>query len=222
MDPGAHAMTRDEGIALIKQKLGFRQGTGLDASIVANMVAVQADLEAGPVKPFFLISEDAYTTTTPNDERLFIPDDFLEEVEDAVFKYVPDGVTEASGEIDLYKDEYDTLRSNFKNVPKGPPQAYCLLGNYFRLFPTPDAIYTVHLIYYQRDAALTSNIENKWMKWNPKIIYGIAGKNIAESLRDFAAVNAMQQWEAEGRILLSRQSITREMANRNMQIGGPH
>src|SRR5262245_31199037 len=212
-------MTRDEGVALIKQVLGFR--TGLDTTIVTNMKFAQINLEAGPTRPFWLISEDSFTTTNLNDERIAVPVDVIEEVDQAVLKYVPDDPD--ADEVDLVKDDYDVLRKNFQGVADGPPQAYALLGGYFRLFPNPGAIvYTVWTIHSKKDTVLHSKIENGWLKWGPMALLGLAGGILAVSLRDTIAKMEFDRWASQGRVLLATQSNSREMQNWDMQVGGPH
>src|SRR5690349_7714799 len=153
-------MTRDEGVAMIKQVLGFR--TGLDSTIVSNMVYCQTRLEAGITRPQFLVSEDSFTTTTADEPRILLPTDFLAETEQAVLKYRPDTWPD-DPEVPLTKDLYDVLFNNYREAENGPPEAYSRLGNYFYIFPTPDDVYTIRMIYYKRDTVLTSNVENGWL-----------------------------------------------------------
>ena len=219
-------MTRDEAVAIIQQQLGFR--TTLSSEIVTNLKLAQTQLEAGPTKPWFLVSEDSYTDTEIGEQRIPFPTDFLEETDDAVFRYVPDEPSVSDPEVDLKKDIYDTLRRNYMDVTtgmieEGPPEAYAALGEYFRIFPIPDAAYRLRMIYYKQDTVLSSNVENGWLKWNPFILIGKAGNMIAGGpLRDATAMQIFSQWEAEGHITLQRQNVAREMANRDMQVGGPH
>lgn len=211
-------MTRDEVVALIKQVLGFR--TTLDATIVSNLKFAQTQLESEPTKPWFMISEDSFTTTTALEERILVPDDFLEEVEEAVLKYVPDDDDEE--EVDLVKEDYDTLRNNYRGSADGAPEAYALQGQYFRLFPRPDAIYTIRMIYYQKVDTLDSNIENGWTKYVPFLIAGEAGMIIAASIGNSMAFAVFKEWAAKGRITLATLDVSRDSANRNMQVGGSH
>src|SRR5689334_20945854 len=171
-------MTRDEVVALIQQVLGFR--TSLQSTIISNLQFVQIQLESEPEKPWFMISEDSFTSTSALEERIAVPDDFLQEVEETVLKYVPDDTT--AEEVDLVKEDYDTLRANYRGSVPGPPEAYALVGNYFRIFPTPDDTYTIRMIYYQKQAALVSNIENGWTKYVPYLIAGEAGAIVAASI----------------------------------------
>ncbi len=217
-------MTRDEGVAAIQLQMSFR--TTLDSEIVTAMQMAQTMLEAEPMKPWFLISEDAYIRTEADDDRIPIPDDFLEEVDEAVLRYVPDDTDD--DQVDLKKDDYDTLRKNYADpdtggILTGPPEAYALLGNYFRLFPTPDDDYLIRQIYYQQDDTLDTNIENEWLKHVPFLLLGRAGLIIALGpVRDMVAAQVFKEWIAEGRAILTAKNISRSMAGRELQVGGPH
>ncbi len=221
-------MTRDEAVAMIKLQLGFRSNQ--DANIVTCLKLAQTQLELQPVRPWFLISEDNYAVLTPDEQRLALPTDFLEEVEDAVLRYVPDDAESVADEIDLVKDDYDVLRKNYRNwvnpvngLATGAPEAYCLLDGYFRFFPTPDAAYTVHMIYYAGATVLDSNVENAWLKHAPLALMGKAGKMIAVGpLRDATAAQVFADWEAQGSLALHGRNISREQANHTRQIGGRH
>lgn len=220
-------MTRDEAVALIQEQLGFR--SDLSTNIITNLKFAQQTLEKGPTKPWFLISEDSFADLTSGEQRLALPTDFLQETDQAVLRYVPDDAETIADEIDLVKDDYDTLRKNYEvkassdaDSATGAPEAYALLGDYFRIFPTPDDDYRVRMIYYASDTVLSSNVENDWLKHVPLLLIGKAGKQIASALRDSVAASTFAQWENEGRLLLLSQTIEREFANRDMQIGGPH
>jgi len=218
-------MTRDEAVALIKQQMTFR--TTLDSEIVTNLKAAQVLVEQEPYKPWFLVAEDSYTTTEAEEQRIEIPEDFLEEVDEAVLRYVPFDPTTEDPERDLKKDQYDVLRKNYMDpdtgtIETGPPEAYCLMGNYFRLFPTPDDEYRIQMIYYQKDDELDTNIENQWLKYCPYLLMGIAGRMIANAVRDPTALAQFREWERDGRAVLMRNVHSREMTGMELQVGGPH
>jgi len=219
-------MTRAEAVTLIQRQLAFR--TNLEDEIIAELQAAQIQLEAEAIKPWFLVSEDSYIDTTSDEQRVAVPSDFIEEVDEAVLRYVPDDVSGDDPEIDLIKGDYDELRKTYSDedtgtVEAGAPEAYALLGNYFRIFPTPDDTYTLHMIYYKQDTTLSTNVENNWLKYVPYLLMGVAGQQIAGGpLRDKDAFAIFQSWEAKGRDALMRKNTSRDVANRNLQIGGPH
>lgn len=216
-------MTRDEGVQYIKDQMGFR--TTLDSTIVRNMQLAQITLEKD-YKPWFLVSEDSYVNTEASEQRVPVPDDFLAETEQAVLRYVP--ADEDEPEVELTKDDYDVLRSNFRDEDtglyvEGPPEAYALMGEYFRIFPTPDDSYALRMVYYKKDDTLDTNIENKWLKEVPLLLLGMAGMLTARGpVRDQVATGVFGDWIAQGRALLLRHSEEREHAQRTYQMGGPH
>lgn len=216
-------MTRDEAVSIIQQQLGFR--SDLSSEIVTNLKLAQTQLEAGPTKPWWLVAEDSYITTAISEQRLGVPSDFLQELDQAVLRYVPTTLTD--GEVILKKEDYDVLYKDYIDddtgtLETGEPEAYALLGEYFRLFPVPDAEYRIRMIYYKQDTVLSSNVENGWLKRIPFLLIGKAGGMLASALRDAGALGTFQRWENEGRLLLLSQSTDREFANRELQMGGPH
>jgi hypothetical protein len=218
-------MTRDEAVSLIQTQLGFRT-TGAD-QIITQLQLAQTILESGPTLPFFLVSEDAYAITTDAEQRLLVPSDFLRETDEAVLRYVPDTISSSNPEVDLDKGDYDDLRKLYQDTTTGTtkvghPEAYCILGNYFRIFPIPDDEYTLHMIYYQQDDLLTSNIENGWLLHAPLLMMGKAGKIIAGALRDTTAWGIFDAWEKEGARLLETKDVDRSYSNHNLQVGGPN
>lgn len=214
-------MVRDAAVALIKQQLSFRQT--MDATIVSYMQLAQTTLEQAPEKPWFLVSEDSFATTTANEERILLPPTFVEEVESARLYYRP-AAWPLEDEVELVKEDYDQLKRDFIDEPAGPPQAYALLGNYFRFFPKPDAVYTIRLIFYKQDTVLTANVENGWLKHAPLLFMGSTLKLISQGpIRDAAAAKTGDEWIAVGTTLLAKQNVARDMANReSMQVGGRH
>lgn len=217
-------MTRDEAVAMIKLQLGYRT-TG-DSDIVTCLQLAQTTLEGAPVKPWFLTYKDYALVTVATTPTVAIPTDFLEELEDGVLRYIPTTLTE--GEVDLVKDQYDVLRKNFLDTVTGTtetgvPEAYALLGDYFYIFPVPAAAYNLKLDYIAKATALSTNVENAWLKWTPKLLMGEAGKLISGGpLRDKTAFDIFSSWAAEGEALASRQTTSRSEAGHSAQIGGPH
>lgn len=218
-------MTRDEAIALMQIQLGFR--TDQSANLVTCLQAAQQQLELQPTKPWFLVSTDYTLTTVAETEAVALPTDFLQEIDEQVLRYIPDEDDDAdddtSNEVDLVKDSYDVLRANFRDNVFGEPEAYALVGEYFRIFPTPDDEYTLKFIYYKKDTVLSSNVENGWLKWAPYLLMGKAGQLLsAGGLRDTGATQVFMGWEQQGAIALHAQNVAREMGNRDLQVGGPH
>lgn len=214
-------MTRDEAVAMIKMQLGFRQNQ--DANIVLCMKLAQTQLEARPTKPWFLLGEDSYKRTTADEDRLVLPTDFLQEVDDGTLYYVPDDADGTEDHVLLVKDEYDVLKKEYAETEPGAPEAYAIIGSYFRLFPTPDDDYLIRMLYFKKDTVLDTNVENGWLKYAPMLMMGKAGQLIAGGpLRDADALKVFQSWEAEGGLTLAGQEVARSVTNRRLQMGGRH
>jgi hypothetical protein len=137
-------------------------------------------------------------------------------------RYIPDDATDQSEYIELEKDDFDTLVRNFKDTISGPPEAFTLVGDYFRLFPLPDDDYLIQIMNYQRDDVLDSDIENKWLKHAPDALIGSAGLLVAQAIRDKDAIGFFSQMQMRGMKQLYGQNELREHSNRTYQMGGPH
>lgn len=211
-------MTRDEAVSIIQQQLGFR--SDLSTEIVTNLKLAQTMLETGPTRPWFLVTEVQTIETESGEQRVAVPASMLTEIDNARLVYVPDDEEETS--VDLKKDDYDQLEYDYREEESGAPEAYALLGGYFRIFPLPDDDYTLKIIVYGQDDTLDSNVENGWLKWVPYALIGKAGAQIATALRDATALATFREWEREGRLALAGMDVAREVANRVLQMGGPH
>jgi hypothetical protein len=213
-------MTRDEAVALMQLQLGFRSDQS--ANLILHLKLAQTMLEKSPTKPWFLIVGEDTLVTVADDQKIAVPTDFLQEAEQGVLRFIPDDADSPDDEVDLDKDSYDVLRKNFRTTASGEPQAYALFGGYFYIFPVPDDVYTLKMIRYGQDTVLSTNVENNWLKYAPKLLMGSAGKELAAALRDSNAMEIFARWESEDRILTFSQEIAREQANSDAQVGGPH
>lgn len=60
-----------------------------------------------------------------------------------------------------------------KEDTTGRPEYYCMADGQFQLYPTPDAEYTIELLYYQKIPALASNSTNWLIEDHPDVyLYG--------------------------------------------------
>lgn len=212
-------MLRSTAIALMKQILGFRRDA--DTSYVTSLVAAQEQLEINPVKPWFLLTENATTFMTIGEQRVPLPSDFLEEHEDDALFYMPSDTSKE--EVPLIKRDLDYLKGLYTRTATGEPETYALVNDYFRVFPTPDDTYELKMIYYARDESLAdTDLENKFLKWVPYLLIGQAGLLMATGLRDKSAREMFAKMASDGLLLMNSQNEARAQANREMQIGGAH
>lgn len=206
-------MTRDEAVTRIQNTLGFR--TDQTSNIQTALKDAQVKLEQGAELPWFLLTEISTSTSTPDEERVSLPTDFLREYEEDPLWYVDS----AGAWHVLAKDDLETLRADYAGA--GAPIAYALDPKYFRLFPTPDDNYTLKFIYYATDTVLTTDVENNWLKYFPYLMIGEAGRLFAPGLRDAAAVKQFQQWALEGRREMTVANEARMHSSRRYIMGGP-
>ena len=189
-------MTRDEAVTEIQNTLGFR--TDKSTEIVTALKNAQVKLEKGAVLPWFLLTEVASEPTVNAEERVAIPSDFIREwEEDPLWFFVAGTGGDDDAWVELAKEDLAFLRDKYPG--KGAPIAYALDALYYRIFPTPDAAYTLKHIYYKNDTVLSSNVTNLWLTHFPHLMIGEAGRLFAPGLRDKDAVRQFQEWAAEGR-----------------------
>ncbi len=210
-------MFRDIARARIQQTLGFRSDK--ETEIVAALQDAQVMLERGATLPWFLLSEVASISTSDGEERVAIPTDFLREWEDDPLWYFKAGTGgDADTWTELAKDDLALLRSRYSG--EGTPVAYALDVRYFRIFPTPDDTYTLKMMYFKKDAILTTNIENQWLEFFPYLVIGEAGILLSAGLRDANALAVFQKWADEGRERMFVENEARMHASHSYVMGG--
>lgn len=210
-------MIRDAAVSRVKRGLGF--STNRDAVIVEALQDAQQTLEQLDDLPWFLKTEVSTISTVSGEERVPIPSDFLRENEDdAMYYFNASAVEDVDKWVELVKDDADLLRKVLSGT--GSPEAYALSGEYFRIFPTPDDVYPLRMIYFQQDTLLTTNIENLWLKHFPLLLVGEAGADIAQSLHDQGATQRFQLLAAQQRVFLFKANQARQHENRRYVMGG--
>lgn len=212
-------MTRDEAVARVHLLLGNRSD---QATNIQNALQdVQARLEREDTLPWFLRTEISSTTTTVSEERVAVPTDFLAEWEDDALWYFNSAATDPEDVwVKLQKAENDLLRAKYPG--SGAPKAYSLDGMNYRIFPTPDDVYTLKQIYYAADTVLTTNITNGWLTNLSELLIGMAGQEVGFPLGlSETRINRFRELESNGRTRLIRKNLELAMTNRGFQIGGP-
>ena len=205
-------MTRDEAVADIKVQLGFK--TSLDATIVTALQTAQEEAEKAPYLPLFLRSAITTPVTIAATEAVALPTGFLREWnEDGLYYY-----NSSLEYVPLVKDTIAHNRLTFPGV--GQPQGYSITEGSFLLFPTPDAVYNLKIIYYKADEVLSSDIENQWLRDGSKFLRGEAGKKVAFGLRDIVAYNQFERMAFEGMKDIRDFEVAQEEEGRTVSMGG--
>ena len=203
-------MTRNELVTLIAARFNYR--SDLESKIIAELKNAQLELEEELISdpPWFLLSEVAETTGQVGKERLPLPDDFLLEYDEGTL-WVYD-ITETDDPwIELKKGRHDKLKEEY--VGTGRPIRYAIVGEYFRVFPTPDKAYVYRMLYYKRQEVLDTNIENNWLKYSPWLIGGKAGFNLAHNLEHERNQAFFEGKYTESYLSLEKKARAREEAN---------
>lgn len=218
-------MNLQRAVNIIKRQCGFRP-TG-DATIIEVIQDSQEQIETTyPIEPlpWFLLTERASVAAPANEERLLLPTDFILECEeDALWLQLPDG-----GERLLRKYDADDLRELTSHMTTAEMASnrtsfkfsYALTGDYFRIFPTPDLSYSYKMIYYQKQEVMSDvSAENRWLKYAPWVLIGMAGENYAHAIRDATAMSYFQQKKGAALEAITNHTIARQIANRRMAMG---
>ena len=214
---------------------------GVPVPIVASAYMGRFLVGGGSFLPWFLRTEVTTIQTQINEERVPLPPDFLREYEeDALYWFNPtaDPTIFQNQWIPLFKDDIQYNRKKYGAIqglpPASPsdttaasewfewgPKAYSLDGNYFRIFPLPQQVYTLKMIYYARDEALTWPIdsENKWLAHAPEVMIGEAGWQIAATARDDNRMQYFQMIRDEGVARLFVYTEGQQHENRTYQMG---
>ena len=225
-------MTRDEVVARVQRGCGNR--TGLELAIQEYIRDIQVELENEAELPWFLRTEISSVNTVVDEERVAKPQDFLAEWEDdALWFYdtapepgFPKWLKLEKAELDGLRQDSFKLYTSLGEDPANPvsivkPRAYAFDGFYFRIFPTPDKVYQLRMIYYAADTVLTTNIENKWLKYVPEIFVGMAGQRIGSDIN--LSDKRMARFVAEedrGRRRILAKNVGLQMDNRQILMGG--
>ena len=225
-------MTRDEAIKLILQRCGNRaDDTVLQAAAVLEMALAQETvLEQADFKPWFLLSEVMRASTGAAEQRMPLPDRFLEEHEEGLLWIK----NPSSGKYEpLTRDDADKLEDYYGETQSRKPEKYAIVRNYIVLFPVPDLAYPLKMRCYQREVTLTyafgseagqvmagSPVTNAWLTNAADWIIGETGAQIAgQYLKDRETAARFQEDANKAKQRLYVQHIAREEANRDRSAG---
>jgi hypothetical protein len=209
-------MLRDVLVATAALKLGDR--TDLTAAIINEFqVSQEMRLEQnGRFQPWFMITEDSTFITAIGEPRVALPTNFVSEVEEGGFWYydAPSALW-----VPIEKAAEDSGRYHL--TADGPPQAYSLLGDRLMLHPAPDSAYTIRMRYAAKQTALTTNIENNWLKYaSDLLLYDACERLAAENLQNasLAVIFGAAKTDAWERLYVLHEA--RQHTNRSYQMGG--
>jgi len=99
------------------------------------------------------------------DEYMQIPNDWLENIRFQVTSVTPPGgsITGKVQPIDLISRAAMLDKRSGANDMSGTPRYYCMADSQFHLYPTPDALTEVELLYYAKIPALSVSNTTNWL-----------------------------------------------------------
>lgn len=216
------SMSRDECVAWIQQKLGFRRDQ--QALIATELQSAQNHYEGVGTLPWFIINEDSPITILEGVSEYTLSASFIREVND-------EGILRPNASIkgDIYhvrKVSYDQavgLYGKAATDSTGCPAVYAIRARTLKFFPNPDDDYDYRWSFYQHQTALNggevSATANAWLEQCPELIAARAGREVAKALRDNVAIQLFSEQKAEWELWLSRMIAQREEANHVIVMG---
>ena len=169
-------MTRDQIIANVLSRLGERgKDVRLQQASVTELANIQRDrLEQADFKPWFILSDLEYTTTTAGDQRIALPTYFLEEYEEGSLLWRQDV---GYAWVPLVKGNLDQTQGyrRLTGFPPGVARSYSLVGLNFILETPPVTPYQLAMLYYKAEPTIMDPYlvpgdvtTNKWMTYAPE------------------------------------------------------
>ena len=216
------SMTRNEARTLVAARLGFR--TDLNDTIDLELQLVQAEEleDDNEFKPWFLFTDytDATFVTTPGQDYVQLPEDFLLQIEDT-FLYFQE--PEATGT----EFPWSPVRANLlaevmaQDEVGGVPSFVTVQGSRLYIRPTPQEVYTLRLFYYRADTALTGDITNLWLTHAVEWMISSTAAKIADAyLQDEATAQRQYNAAAKARKRIWLQSESRMNTGLDLIKGG--
>ena len=206
-------MTLDDMKALLAGRLGQR--TDIDEMIYSEIRQAQRALEKTPPYPWFL---QAVATVDSDASTTFLPDDFIELLEDIIYIRKPtNSTTYYNRSVLVYGAhlEHVTMEPGF-----GTPRNFFIIGSVIALTPAPEQSYTFDIPYYKRDVPLTGgSSENLWSTRAEDLLISEAGWHVARNIRDNEAATLFGQDRAEARRRIAQESTSRLESTRRAVIG---
>lgn len=217
-------MTLDQAIAEVQKVLGYR--TDKETEITSLFTFMQKEAEQRPVLPWFLRTDDTSLVTVAHQDFIDLPTGFLRADDtDALYVYFTGDLTDEPMWVPVEKDSPKYLRTAIQQlVPttaEGRPQGYSELADKFRLFPTPDKVYPMRMIYYKEDAVPATGQENKWLKHLPYLLIGAVGTRVAASSHNDRALKVFMGFAAESDGKINSLNTSHEMSGSRPVAGGP-
>lgn len=226
-------MITSQALTRLRRGLGYLDSSEKAQELLDELNDVQQMLERGipsPLNesatflPWFLMSEYASALTTPGEERVPLPSDYVGEYENCKVYIFDSSLAPEEQWKELRKDDIDFLKANNPDdtTSSDSPSFYSYSGPYLRLRPAPQDVFTVKWIYGASDTVLTlsPDITNKWLTHCPHLLISAAGVPMAAKLRDASAQKYFAQRFSTERDVLYQDTLRRFITNDRPVMGG--
>jgi len=190
-------MIKSRIVSSIKNRLGSRDDTDLDAMIDIELDLAQMQLEQDKTLPWFLWAEMNLHTKT-NSQEISLPCDFI------TFGDEDGGVWYNDEKCD-WRTRVD-LETWFEGQTGSPSHVHVTAEKAY-VYPIPDGVYRLVLRGFFADKApseVDTGSENLWMKFAPDALIAKTGAVVARYVKDAQAVAefAADLVRAEARLLI--------------------
>ena len=149
-------MTGQEALNLLMSRLGSRTDAALRATLLLEINAMQRELEAMPMLPWFLKGDDTSVSTTPGQEYAQLPTTFLR-VDDDWGGVYWQNVADSSPDnwLELTRTPYPTMKARYReDTSANSPERFDILADRIYIRPIPDGVYPLRFVGYFSDTVI--------------------------------------------------------------------
>ena len=210
-----------------KRRLG-RKGMTITTEFLDEMIAAQELLEKMGALPKWLKTISANQTTPEGDIILTAlpPADFIRVYDDQALEFVDvDGNFKRAIRLDT-RNQLVSKRNTFAalaNQDSVDENIYWYLVSQTEIEITPTQTRDVdfRLTYYAAETVLTGSNDNQWCTFEPDLISGMAGIELATWLRDDRALKKFTSQTQTARRILINQIESDEWGDTDLVMGDP-
>lgn len=211
----------------VKRRLG-RRGMTITNEFLDEMIAAQELLEKMGALPKWLKTISANFTTPEGDIILtsLPPTNFIRVYDDQALEFVDvDGNFKRAIRLDT-RNQLVSKRNAFsalsgQNTVEENIWWYLVSQTEIEITPTQTRDVDFRLTYYAAETILTGSNDNQWCTFEPDLISGMAGIELATWLRDDRALQKFTSQAQTARRILVNQIESDEFGDVDLVMGGP-
>ncbi len=210
-----------------KRRLG-RRGMTITSEFLDEMISAQELLEKMGALPKWMKTTTADKTTPEGDVILtdLPPADFIRVYDDQALEYLAsDGNYKRAIRLDT-RNQLVSKRNSFAALSNQDSVAediwwYLVAQDEIEITPTQTRDVDFRLTYYAAETVLTGANDNQWCMFEPDLISGMAGIELATWLRDDRALKKFTSQAQTARRILVNQIESDEFGDVDLVMGGP-